>query len=190
MFDGTLYNLAIYTALIEDHNSKKLAIQSLPTEQKESIKIPVGIIAKANETITFSINSNTLHENLSIYLEDKNSNQLTDLTKTDYTVTLTSDSHGGIGNFYITVSNKSLNTTDVKLNNISIYKNADSQIVISGIQEATSVDIFSLSGIKVYHTTVDANISNTKGCFVRLYKLYNNRCPPNHPNNAYYLNNS
>ena len=160
MFDGTLYNLAIYTALIEDYNSKKLAIQSLPTEQKESIEIPVGIIAKANETITFSINSNTLHKNLSIYLEDKNSNQLTDLTKTDYTVTLTSDSHG-IGNFYITVSNKSLNTTDVKLNNISIYKNSNSQIIISGIQEKTSVDIFSLSGIKVHHTTVDANISNT-----------------------------
>ena len=36
----------------------------------------------------------------------------------------------------------------------------------------------------VYH---HANISNPKRCFVRLYKLYNSRCPPNHPNNAYYL---
>ena len=36
----------------------------------------------------------------------------------------------------------------------------------------------------VYH---HANISNPERCFVRLYKLYNSRCPPNRPNNAYYL---
>ena len=32
-----------------------------------------------------------------------------------------------------------------------------------------------------------ANVSNPERCFVRLYKLYNSRCPPNRPNNAYYL---
>ena len=32
-----------------------------------------------------------------------------------------------------------------------------------------------------------ANVSNPKRCFVRLYKLYNSHCPPNRPDNAYYL---
>jgi len=32
-----------------------------------------------------------------------------------------------------------------------------------------------------------ANLSNPERCFVRLYKLYNSRCPPNRPKNAYYL---
>ena len=36
----------------------------------------------------------------------------------------------------------------------------------------------------VYH---HANISNPERCFVRLYKLYNSHCPPNRPDNAYYL---
>ena len=36
----------------------------------------------------------------------------------------------------------------------------------------------------VYH---HANTSNPERCFVRLCKLYNSRCPPNCPNNAYYL---
>ncbi|XP_065902920.1 zinc finger MYM-type protein 2-like [Dysidea avara] len=32
-----------------------------------------------------------------------------------------------------------------------------------------------------------ANLPNPDRCFVRLYKLYNSRCPPNRPNNAFYL---
>ena len=32
-----------------------------------------------------------------------------------------------------------------------------------------------------------ANVSNPERCFVRLYKLYNSRCPLTRPNNAYYL---
>ena len=36
----------------------------------------------------------------------------------------------------------------------------------------------------VYH---HANIEKPERCFVRLYKLYNSRCPPNRPDNAYYL---
>ena len=32
-----------------------------------------------------------------------------------------------------------------------------------------------------------ANIENPRRCFVRLYKLYNSLCPPNRPNNTFYL---
>ena len=32
-----------------------------------------------------------------------------------------------------------------------------------------------------------ANIENPKRCFIRLYKLYNSLCPPNRPNNTFYL---
>lgn len=36
--------------------------------------------------------------------------------------------------------------------------------------------------IVMYH----ANL-NTQRCFVQLYKVYNSLCPPNHPNNIFYL---
>ena len=36
----------------------------------------------------------------------------------------------------------------------------------------------------VYH---HANIEKPERCFICLYKLYNSRCPPNRPDNAYYL---
>ena len=36
----------------------------------------------------------------------------------------------------------------------------------------------------VYH---HANIEKPERCFVRFYKLYHSRCPPNRPDNACYL---
>ena len=32
-----------------------------------------------------------------------------------------------------------------------------------------------------------ANIDNPSRCFIRLYKLYQSKCPPNHTKNAFYL---
>ena len=32
-----------------------------------------------------------------------------------------------------------------------------------------------------------ANIDNPSCCFIRLYKLYQSKCPPNHTKNAFYL---
>ena len=31
------------------------------------------------------------------------------------------------------------------------------------------------------------NVENPSCCFIRLYKLYQSKCPPNRPNNAFYL---
>ena len=37
---------------------------------------------------------------------------------------------------------------------------------------------------EVYHY---ANETNPERCYIRLYKLYNSKCPPNRPPNAFYL---
>ena len=41
--------------------------------------------------------------------------------------------------------------------------------------------------VKPKIVTHHANITNPRRCFVRLYKLYHSLCPPNRPENAYYL---
>ena len=160
MFGGTTYDFAVFTELVTDNEGKQLAIQSLPKESIESYTIPVGLIANAGEEVTFSINQSNL-EDLSIYLEDINTGVITNLSETAYKVTLT-ESHNGTGNFYITVSGKSLSSaTNLALNNISIYKSSDTQLTITGIQGKINTTIYSLSGNQVHEYTLTSNGSST-----------------------------
>ena len=160
MFGGTSYDFAVFTELVSENEDKKLAIQTLPGDNKEALAIPVGLIAKAGEEVTFSLDQNLL-EGLSIYLEDKDAGILTNLSEEDYTITLKENSNG-TGNFYITVSGKSLSATDsIATSNISIYKSADSQITLTGIFGNANITVYSLTGNTVYSSAINSNGSST-----------------------------
>lgn len=72
----------MYTKLTEDDNSnKKLAIQALPNSDIEDTVIPIGIIAKTDNELSFSVKTLNLNESIDIYLEDRINNTFTNLSR-------------------------------------------------------------------------------------------------------------
>ena len=151
MFSGVTHDFAVFTELLENNEGKKLAIQTLPNSDYQKMVIPVGIIGKAGEQITFSINSKNIPSGIQLYLEDRENNVFTNLSNKNYTVSLKSNTNNS-GQFYIHTSAKKPNNTDIKedIQNVNIYKSINNNITISGLQtDKYSVNIYSILGKKI-----------------------------------------
>ncbi|WP_028887496.1 T9SS type A sorting domain-containing protein [Tenacibaculum ovolyticum] len=154
MFGGTDYKFKVYTELVSDSKGKKLAIQTLPNQNLETMVIPVGLIAEAGKKITFSVKAQNLPDNTNVFLEDKFNNTLVNISKENHSVTLKSDSKG-TGQFYIHTSAKNLEDIDITkdLQNVSIYKSANNSLTVAGLQtDKASVNVYSILGKKVIST--------------------------------------
>jgi hypothetical protein len=123
--------------------------------------VPVGIKAAAGKEITFSAEAMNIPDGINVYLEDRTANTVTLLSEANatYKVTLT-ESLDGIGRFYLhTKASGVLSTTEVALDNISIYSPAKSTLRIAGVSQGkASVKIYSVLGKQVF-----ANTYNTTG---------------------------
>ncbi|MDO6744886.1 T9SS type A sorting domain-containing protein [Tenacibaculum soleae] len=151
MFNGVTHDFAVFTELLENNEGKKLAIQTLPNSNYQKMIIPVGIIGKAGEQVTFSINSKNIPSGIQLYLEDRENNLFTNLSNKNYTVSLKSNTNNS-GQFYIHTSAKKPNNTDIKedIQNVNIYKSINNNITISGLQtDKYSVNIYSILGKKI-----------------------------------------
>lgn len=158
LFGGVANDFEIYTNLLADNN-KKLAIQTLPNTNLESMIIPVGLKVTANKQITFSADANNLPNGINIYLEDRLLNTFTrlDEANTTYKVTLT-DATNETGRFYIHTASKALSTTADVLNSVSIYKTDNNNLRIAGLQNGTaSVKLFNVLGKQVLSESFSAN---------------------------------
>ncbi|WP_157812225.1 Ig-like domain-containing protein [Polaribacter sp. ALD11] len=159
MFGGVTYDLAVYTQLLSDNDGRKLAIQTLPKSNYEDMVIPIGIIAKANETLTLSIESLNLPENINVFLEDRVNNKFINLTEKDYKITLEEDSKD-VGQFYIhTTSSKSLSIeNNLNLDNVSVYKTNNSNLRLTGLPLGnTNLTIYNILGKQVKQTSFNSN---------------------------------
>ncbi len=154
MFGGTEYDFAVFTQLVSENEGDNLAIQTLSKDN--TAVIPVGVIAKAGEEITFSIESLNLADGLEVYLEDKNTGEFTNLSETTYKTTLNKDVNG-IGDYYIHTQAKSLSTTDNNISNVSIYKSSNSELTIAGLTSEANISISSLLGKQVLKTSISSN---------------------------------
>ena len=168
MFGGTTYDFAVFTELISDNNGEKLAIQTLPNNDFENMVIPVGVISKANKTLTFSVESLNIPESINVFLEDKINNRFIDLSNENYKITLAEEVNG-VGKFYIhTKSAKSLSAeTNLNPDNISVFKTDNSNLRVTGLPEGnTKLTIFNMLGKKVkqvsFNSTGVKNISLPK----------------------------
>ncbi len=156
MFGDTNYNFAVFTQLVTENLGDNLAIQTLPNENHHTMIIPVGIIAKQGEEITFSIGSINLPDGLEVYLEDKDNGEFTNLSEVDYKTTLDKDVNG-IGNYYIHTQAKSLSTIDNNISNVSIYKSSNTEVTIAGFTTEGKVTVSSLFGTQVLKTSINSN---------------------------------
>ncbi len=162
LFSGQDYDFAVYTKLPEDDNSnKKLAIQALPNSDIEDTVIPIGIIAKTDNELSFSVKTLNLNENIDIYLEDRVNNTFTNLSKENYKVTLENDLNNA-GRFYLHPSQKSLSTdeSETALQKIIMYKSAKNKLTITGLENRGKIVLYSLLGKEIMRTKLTTG-SNT-----------------------------
>lgn len=158
MFGGIAKDFAVYTQLVANDQGNKLAIQTLPNADHATMVIPVGLIAKAGEEITFSITSANLPNGIDIYLEDRINNTFVNLSEGDHTIT-TKSALNGIGQYYIHANSAKLSNSDISQNidNVSIYKSSKNEITVAGLQAQANVKVFSLLGEELINTDINSN---------------------------------
>lgn len=158
MFGGIAKDFAVYTQLVANDQGNKLAIQTLPNADHATMVIPVGLIAKAGEEITFSITSANLPNGIDIYLEDRVNNTFVNLSEGDHTIT-TKSALNGIGQYYIHANSAKLSNSDIAQNidNVSIYKSSKNEITVAGLQAQANVKVFSLLGEELINTDINSS---------------------------------
>ena len=147
------------THLLEDSEGIDFMLQCLSTNEYETSVVPVALKAEAGFEILFSVETSNLPEGIKVFLEDKTTNTYTrlDEVNSEYMVTLT-EAENGIGRFYLHTKSSVLNTNDIHLNNISIYKKNSSTIRIVGLGESTTnFKLFNVLGVLVKNITFTAD---------------------------------
>lgn len=152
-FSENTNSLAIYTHLVAESTGTNFALQCLPNSDLENNIIPIGITIDANTEITISATSLHLPENISVYLEDKQTNTFINLSDTNYTVTITENTNG-IGRFFLHSSSSVLSTESNFLSeNISIYTTDKNNVRVVGIQNGNAkLTLFDLLGKEILKT--------------------------------------
>ncbi|WP_299160791.1 Ig-like domain-containing protein [uncultured Tenacibaculum sp.] len=148
-FSGASSNFKIFTHLINNSEGIDFAIQALPNKNYESMVIPVGIKAIAGKTIKLSAKGSNLPEGIEMFLEDRNNNTYTNLSKEDYTINLKNDT-SGIGRFYIHTKSQKTGIENNSIENVSIYKSSSNKITIAGLQtNNATLNVYSILGNKI-----------------------------------------
>lgn len=149
----------VFTNLLTDNEGKKYQVQSLPNSDYENMVIPVGISATAGKEIIFTAEALNLPEGIKVFLEDRLTNTMTRLDEinTDYKVTLT-ESVNGIGRFYLhTKASSVLSTTDVTLQNVSVYTTDKTTLRVVGLtQGKASLKLYNMLGKQVFATSFNS----------------------------------
>jgi hypothetical protein len=164
-YDSSIFNstasFSLYTNTIINKAGRKLAIQSLPNSDYESMVVPVGITADADKEITFSATVINLPAGIKVYLEDRELNVFTELVTSDtnvYKVNLAA-AVNGVGRFYLHTLQKVLDVSDVPiLTNIKIYKTTNTNLRIVGLSEgAKALKLYNIIGQEIMSTSFNAN---------------------------------
>jgi len=161
-YDSSIFNstesFSLYTNTITNSAGRKLAIQSLPDSDYESMVVPVGITADADKEITFSATTIKLPAGIKVYLEDRELNVFTELVADVYKVDLAA-AVNGVGRFYLHTSQKVLDVSDVPiLTNIKIYTTTNTNLRIVGLPEgAKALKLYNIIGQEIMSTSFNTN---------------------------------
>ena len=103
IFGDLAPDFAIYSHLLDDHNDKDMAVQSLPySDLLNGTVIPIGINAAKGQQLRIAIASAILPEETEVYMEDKLSQTFTLLSRHDY-VFYADANVAGTGRFFLHV---------------------------------------------------------------------------------------
>ena len=161
VFTGESTAFNIYTHLVSNSEGIDFALQCLPNNNFENMVIPVGINSTSGTEITFSAEALNLPKGIKVFLEDRETNAYTrlDEASNSYKITL-NEAVSGIGRFYLHTSSSSTlnNNNDLLLQNVSIYKSANSTLKITGLQKGkTTAKLFTILGKQIMNSTFQTN---------------------------------
>ncbi|MDY0780101.1 lamin tail domain-containing protein [Tenacibaculum sp. IB213877] len=157
LFSGADTNFAVFTELVSNNQGEKLAIQSLPNADYETMVIPIGLITDAGKEVSFTINTENLPNGLDVYLEDRLNNEFINLSETNYDVVIENQTNNS-GQFYLHTTSQRLSTENIKTDaSVGVYKSSKSEITISGINEKVKIRVYSVLGNEIINTEVNSN---------------------------------
>ncbi|GAB7257064.1 hypothetical protein OBPA_15290 [Polaribacter sp. OB-PA-B3] len=161
IFTGAGDSFIVYTKLVSAETNKKLAIQTLPKTNFDSMIIPVGVNAPTDSEITFSANSINLPKEHNVYLEDRLTGTFT-LLDTSSTYVATVKTNNTEDRFFIhTKTNEALNVENLLVSNISIFQTSNKNLKLTGFNnEKINISIFNILGKNVLKK--ELNIVDTK----------------------------
>ncbi|MGK0413133.1 MAG: Flp pilus assembly pilin Flp, partial [Polaribacter sp.] len=163
IFEGVSASLELFTGLVNGSEDKKLAIQSLPNSNFDTMVIPIGVIAPAGE-VTFSANATNLPAKANkVFIEDKELGVFKRLDDaSSYTVTLT-EASSTKGRFFLHLKSAVLSVPNENLTAINMYYTANSkELHIKGLlEEKATVYVYNVMGKNVFSKrfTTKANTS-------------------------------
>ncbi|MBE7690627.1 T9SS type A sorting domain-containing protein [Tenacibaculum piscium] len=165
LFGGVTSNFEVFTELVTDNKGNKLAIQTLPNTNIETIVVPVGLTTKEGKEVSISVSAKNLPTDVNIYLEDRIANTFTNISKTKIVV---ENNTKGAGQFYIHTTSKRPDVIVNKdLENVSIYKSDNNAITITGLQtENATLKVYSMLGKTVF----DSSFKSTGVSVIQLPK--------------------
>ena len=167
-FTGVASDLSLYTELVAESKGISFGKQTLPNS--EGAVIPVGLVAKSGEEVTFSVDSQNI-EGVELYLEDKANGSFVNLSEGTYKITLDADVNG-VGQFYLhTAAQKSLSTDDIieSANSIDVYV-ANNSLVVTGLNgESATVSVYAITGAQVVNGVVTTGNVNLPSLNTGIY---------------------
>ncbi|QTE22997.1 FG-GAP-like repeat-containing protein [Polaribacter cellanae] len=157
LFTGENIDFSIYSHLLENGNGTPFSLQCLPNKGYNSMVVPIGVNAKANKTVVFSLETKNIPEGLNIYLEDVQKNTFTKLNDhNNYTITF-SKAQKGVGRFFMHTTKNvlSVDRNNKTLKASKIWLKDKKSLEISTISsEAATIKLFDVLGKQVFSTSV------------------------------------
>jgi len=158
LFDGVSADLRIYSHLVDDNQGISFGKQGLPLSEMESVAIPIGLEAKANQELTFSLSALNLSSDVKVYLEDKIKNTFTLFTNNEVKITL-NEAVNGVGRFYIVTSSNALLAENIILQHVVVYQTNDTNLRVVGLPSGkVSLTLFNTLGKTVFTESFSADI--------------------------------
>ena len=121
LFKGQNQDFSIASALLDNDNEDAFQIQGLPTEEINSVKIPILVSAKKGQEILFSIHA-VLPDGIQVYLEDTEADSLIRLDEAGsfYQISLSKDINDK-GRFYLHTSEDTLSSSANPIETSSLF---------------------------------------------------------------------
>jgi hypothetical protein len=153
-------DLAVYSHLVEGNTGIPFAIQALPDNESGMI-VPIGLDYNTGGQIVFSAEFVNMPSDCKVFLEDLVLKTITDLTKSNYTVTI--DANSSITDRFRIYTSKAINGTDQStlVGKLTAYADRNIEIrVIGYVSKNTVATLYDMYGRVVLVKTLEEGSVN------------------------------